>query len=260
MLSERQLGLVFERPLGCQSGREVVCKKISSYKLFMSNPQNLVKNQLAAFGANLKSRRLQRGWTLDDLASRSELSKPFLSRLESGDRQASIAAVLTLSQVFGVSLAEMFETQVALEPCLVVRKSDGVPHRAQGLTYVPLSQAGHSFNLRPIRVTVFSPSATGRNTTAMRGEEWIYVLSGEITLSLAGEKYELGAGDAVHFDSRLPHRVIPRSKTAPEILLVSSPLTLERKVAGQTFLPSSARRAIPLLEITDRNRELPPRS
>ena len=225
----------------------------------MSKSQNLVKNQLAAFGANLKARRLKKGWTLDDLAQRSELSRPFLSRLESGDRQASIAAVLTLAQVFDVSLAEMFETQVALEPCLIVRKSEAVAHRAQGLTYVPLSQAGHSFNLRPIRVTV-SPERDGREHYRHEGEEWIYVLSGKITLSLAGEKYDLDAGDAVHFDSRLPHRVLPRSTTAPEILLVASPLALERKVAGQTFLASSAKRAIPILEINDRVRELPPRS
>jgi quercetin dioxygenase-like cupin family protein len=225
----------------------------------MSKSQNLVQNQLAAFGANLKARRLQKGWTLEDLAQRSELSRAFISRLESGDRQASIAAVLTLSQVFGVSLAEMFETQIAMEPCLIVRKSEAVAHRAQGLTYVPLSQAGHSFNLRPIRVTV-SPERNGHEHYRHEGEEWIYVLSGEITLSLAGERYDLAAGDAVHFDSRLPHRVIPRSKKAPEILLVSSPLALERKVAGQMFLPSNAKRAIPMLEITDNTRELPPRS
>ena len=225
----------------------------------MSKPQNLVKNQLAAFGANLRARRLQKGWTLEELALQSGLSKPFLSRLESGNRQASIAAVLTLSQVFNVSITEMFETQIALEPCLIVRKSETVAHRAQGLTYVPLSQAGHSFNLRPIRVTV-SPERDGHEHFRHEGEEWIYVLSGEITLSLADEKYDLDAGDAVHFDSRLPHRVIPRSKTAPEILLVSSPLALERKVAGQAFLPSSAKRAIPMLEITDHTRELPPRS
>ena len=126
----------------------------------MTKPNTLVKDQLAAFGSNLKQRRLERGWTFDDLAKRSGLSKPFLSRLESGDRQASIAAVLTLSQVFELSLAEMFETQVALDPCLIVRKAEAVPREAYGLTYVPLSQAGHLFNLRPIRVTV-SPSRTG---------------------------------------------------------------------------------------------------
>jgi transcriptional regulator with XRE-family HTH domain len=221
----------------------------------MTKPKKLVKDQLAAFGANLKQHRMRKGWTLDELAKRSDLSKPFLSRLESGDRQASIAAVLTLSEVFGLSLAEMFETQVALDPCLIVRKSDTAPREAYGLSYVPLSQAGHLFNLRPIRVTV-SPDRTGNEHYRHEGEEWIYVLSGQITLSLAGERYDLDAGDAVHFDSRLPHRVIPRGKKAPEILLVASPLSLERRAAANTYTLTNSKRAIPLLELADNPREL----
>lgn len=221
----------------------------------MTKPHTLVQNQLTSFGANLKQHRLQNGWTLDDLAKRSGLSKPFLSRLESGDRQASISAVLTLSQIFGVSLASMFETHVALEPCLIVRKAEAISRDAYGLTYVPLSQAGHHFNLRPIRVTV-SLDRTGNEHYRHEGEEWIYVLSGKITLSLADEKYDLDPGDAVHFDSRLPHRVLARGKTAPEILLVASPLTLERRVAASTFSPSKVRRAIPPLEMGDHVREL----
>jgi transcriptional regulator with XRE-family HTH domain len=225
----------------------------------MTKPANLVKEQLAAFGANLKQRRLRNEWTLDELAERSGLSATFLSRLESGDRQASIAAVLTLSQVFGVSLNLMFETQIALEPCLIVRKSETVPRDAYGLTYVPLSQAGHMFNLRPIRVTV-SPERTGDEHYRHEGEEWIYVLSGKIRLSLAGETYDLDQGDAVHFDSRLPHRVTARSKTAPEILLVASPLSLERNAAAPTVSAGNTHRAIPRLEASDYALELSPPS
>ena len=221
----------------------------------MAKLNNLVKDQLAAFGANLKQHRLRQGWTLEDLAKRSGLSKPFLSRLESGDRQASIAAVLTLSQAFGLSLAEMFETQVALDPCLIVRKAEAAPREAYGLSYVPLSQAGHLFNLRPIRVTV-SLDRKGTEHFRHEGEEWIYVLSGEISLSLAGQTYDLASGDAVHFDSRLPHRVIGRGKKAPEILLVASPLSMERRAAATTFSLTNSTRAIPPLELADYPREL----
>jgi len=60
----------------------------------------------------------------------------------------------------------------------------------------------------------------------------------------------------VHFDSRLPHRVIARSKKAPEILLVASPLSLERRTAATTFSLNHASRAIPLLEIGAKTRGL----
>jgi transcriptional regulator with XRE-family HTH domain/uncharacterized RmlC-like cupin family protein len=229
--------------------------KKSGYSFTMTKQNKLVKDQLAAFGANLKEHRQRKGWTLEDLAKRSNLSRPFLSRLESGDRQASIAAVLTLCEVFGLSMAEMFETQVALDPCLIVRKSDAAPREALGLSYTPLSQAGHLFNLRPIRVTV-AADRTGNEHYRHDGEEWIYVLSGQISLSLAGQMYDLEAGDAIHFDSRLPHRVIPRSKKAPEILLVASPLSLERRAAGTTFSLNNSNRAIPLLDIGDSAKEL----
>jgi len=217
----------------------------------MKKPRSLVDSQLSAFGVNLKQHRLAKGWTLEDLAGRSGLSVPFLSRLESGDRQASIAAVLTLSAIFGVSLESMFETRIEMEPCLIVRRAEAAPRDAAGLRYVALSQAGRHFNLRPIKVTV-SLDRAGREHYRHDGEEWIYVLSGKLTLSLAGRTYDLDAGDAVHFDSRFPHRIIARGKVAPEILLVASPLEMERRRADLGRLTGRTKRAIPLLELQDR--------
>jgi transcriptional regulator with XRE-family HTH domain len=182
-----------------------------------------IQLQLDSFGARLKELRRQRAWTLQELADRSRLSKTFLSRLESGDRQASIAAVLTLARVFGVSLASMFETQLAVEPCLIVRGAELVSKTANGLTCAPLSHAQRFFNLQPIRLSV-SPRRKGRDHFQHEGEEWIYLLSGRLTLSLAGKTYELEPGDAAHFDSKLPHRLIARGNREAELLLVASPL------------------------------------
>lgn len=55
--------------------------------------------ELAMLGSRLRGLRSARGWTLEELAERSGLSKPFLSRLESGTRHPSVAAVLTLVRI-----------------------------------------------------------------------------------------------------------------------------------------------------------------
>src|SRR3984893_15964981 len=98
-------------------------------------------------------------------------------------------AVLTLSRVFGVSLASMFETELAMEPCIIVRAAEGVPQAANGLHYTPLSNTHHFFNLQPMHVTI-SPTRPGMEHYKHDGE-WIYLLSGRLTLSLAGKTYDL---------------------------------------------------------------------
>jgi len=206
-----------------------------------------IQSQLGSFGTRLQELRLRRNWTLQELADQSGLSKAFLSRLESGDRQASIAAVLTLSRIFGVSLASLFESELATDPCVIVRRAEAIERKANGLAYVPLSKASRFFNLQPIRVRV-SRSRRGKEHYHHEGEEWIYILSGSLTLSLAGNTYELAPGDAAHFDSRLPHRLIARGAADAEVLLVASPISQSVPLSR----PSSREwRAIPRLGLAD---------
>lgn len=175
-----------------------------------------------SFGARLKELRSEQGWTLAQLSRLSGLSKPFLSRLESGDRQASIAAALTLARIFKVSLDFLFESPLASVPCLVVRAEDTIVRRANGLTYAALSNPDRLLGLQPVLVTV-SADRPGHEHFQHEGEEWLHVLSGSLTLSLAGDAYDLEPGDSAHFDSRLPHRLIARGSREVKLLLVASP-------------------------------------
>jgi transcriptional regulator with XRE-family HTH domain len=213
-----------------------------------------IQSQLCSFGAQLRELRRKRGWTLEELACRSGLSKPFLSRLESGGRQASIAAALTLASVFEVSLASLFESQLATEPCVIVRGADAVVKEINGLKYVPLSNAGRFFNLQPIKVTV-PVSRRGNEHYHHAGEEWVYLLSGALTLSLAGKTYNLVPGDTAHFDSRLPHRLIATGKNDAEVLLVAAPAS----DSGQVMLPAnSEHRAIAPMRLLEFKPQSPP--
>jgi transcriptional regulator with XRE-family HTH domain len=211
--------------------------------------EDQIQSQLSSFGARLRELRLKRGWTLEELACRSHLSKAFLSRLESGGRQASIAAALTLSRIFDVSLASLFESPQETQPCVIVRGADAVQKNINGLKYTPLSKAGRFFNLQPIKVTV-PVSRRGDEHYRHDGEEWIYVISGALTLSLAGKIYDLKPGDAAHFDSQLPHRLMAKGKKDAKVLLVASPVA----GSGQTLLPAASQhRAIPAIRLLNFN-------
>jgi transcriptional regulator with XRE-family HTH domain len=180
--------------------------------------------ELASLGERLRSLRSARGWTLEELAERSGLSKPFLSRLESSTRQPSIAAVLSLARVFDVPMGSLFEPLNADESCIVIRANDVKVRQGEGISYAPLSSASR-FNLQPIELLV-SPSRHGSERYQHEGEEWVFVLSGRLRLLLGEKEYDIATGDAAHFDSRLPHRLEALDGRDAKIILVACPIPI----------------------------------
>lgn len=184
------------------------------------------KAELAGLGGRLRELRLERDWTLDELAERSGLSKPFLSRLEGGSRQPSIAAILTLARVFAVSVGILFEPVSSDDSCIVVRAKDAAVRQGRGISYAAMS-AGSRFSLQPMRVAVRA-DRVGDERFRHEGEEWLYVLSGRVKLSLGEREYIIESGDAAHFDSRLPHRLDALDGSDASVILVACPIPIAR--------------------------------
>lgn len=180
---------------------------------------------LAMFGDRLHVLRMHRGWTLEELAERSGLSKPFLSRLEGGSRQPSIAAVMTLARVFGVSMASLFETAGENESSVVVRAEAAPVHQGEGIAYAALSNISRYANLQPIRLVV-SASRQGQERYQHEGEEWVFVLAGRLRLLLGDKQHDLNPGDAAHFDSRQPHRLVALDGKDAQVLVVACPIPI----------------------------------
>ncbi len=208
----------------CQKGNFYVAKQATrGYPPGNMDGESDITTQLAGLGFRLHELRAERGWTLEELAERTGLSKPFLSRLEAGDRQPSIAAVLTLAQAFGVGVGTMFDQAQAAEPCVVIRRGAAAVRRNDGLTYAPLSNTGRFANLQPMKITV-SHRRKGDEQYQHEGEEWVYVLAGRLRILVAGATYDLEPGDSAHFDSRQPHRLSALDGRDAELILVACPV------------------------------------
>ena len=176
--------------------------------------------ELTKLGTRLRHLRSQRGWTLEDLANRAGVSEAYLSRLEGGDRQPSLAVLFSLAQAFGIALPSLFEPETQEATCVVIRAGSTASQPGHGLSYQPLSGGDRFTNLQPIRVTV-SIDRPGDCLYEHDGEEWLYVLSGQLGLVFSDEAYTLSTGDAAHFDARRPHRLLATGETEAEIILVA---------------------------------------
>jgi len=170
-----------------------------------------MSDELARIGPRLRAARRERGWTLDDLASRASLSASTLSRLESGKRQASLELLLPLTRQLGIRIDDLLGDEA---PDPRVRRT---VIRRDGLVIAPLTLEGSP--IRTYKIT-YPASATAPEPRVHDGFEWIYVLSGRLRLRLGEQDLTLARGEAAEFDTRVPHAMSAAGGRPAEVLSI----------------------------------------
>jgi transcriptional regulator with XRE-family HTH domain len=174
---------------------------------------------LVSIGERLRAARDRAGLTLDQTAELSGLSKAHLSRLESAERQPSIAALLSLADALGTAVSALLGEQQA-GTALVLSTDDQTRRQSKGLSIASASGYPGSSALEALRITV-QPDRPFSAPARHRGEEWLYVLHGILRLEYDGAIHHLGPGVAAHFDADRPHRL--GTEAGPvEVLLVAA--------------------------------------
>jgi transcriptional regulator with XRE-family HTH domain len=181
-----------------------------------------LETELVRLGARLKTLRAERGWTLDDLAARADLSPPYLSRLEAGDRQPSLAALISLAQAFELPLTALFEAEARVPSLVTVtRAGSATRHAGNEIEYVPLTGGNRLTHLNAVLLTI--PAI--RKSTELHhhdSEELVFILSGRAVLTVADERITLETGDSATYDARHPHRMDALDNQPTRVLLVAS--------------------------------------
>ena len=147
-------------------------------------------------GSRLRRVREQRGLTLTEVAVLAGMSKSTLSRLETGQRRASLELLLPLAQTYRVPLDDLVGAPEVGDPRIRLK-----PRRVNGRTVLPLTRPGGIQAWKIIIPTAQSDPAPRTH----EGFEWLYVLSGRLRLILGHQDVILGVGEAAEFDTQVPH-------------------------------------------------------
>ncbi len=155
-------------------------------------------DELTQLGPRLRAARQRRGMTLENLAGRAGMSVSTLSRLESGKRQASLELLLPLTRQLGIRVDDL------LAPPTRDPRVHRTPVTRGGMTIAPLTRA--ESDVRAFKIT-YRPDAPVREPQVHDGHEWLYVLSGKLSLELGEQHLTLEPGEAAEFDTTVPHRM-----------------------------------------------------
>ncbi len=174
---------------------------------------------LSSIAESLREERSRAGLTLDQLAQRADLSTAHLSRLESGDRQPSVAALISLSRALGVSMSTLLGERRG-DPAIATYPAGTPARESNGLTIAPCSGFPGSTTLEALQIRI-SPDREPPEPAGHRGEEWIYVVAGRLRLEFDGQVHLLDPGSTAHFDANRPHRLGAEGGPA-EVLVVAA--------------------------------------
>jgi transcriptional regulator with XRE-family HTH domain len=178
-------------------------------------------------GEKIKQLRERRGLSLKEVADATGFSTALLSQMENHLVSPSLGSIIKLAKALDVRVGDFFgETQG--EPFALVRKDErktvsrfaskeGVSY---GYSYESLGFEKKNRRMEPFIVTLEPATLKTSKTSVHEGEEFIFVLDGEMEVIFGDHTDVLYPGDSIYYDSNIPHRVQCHQDKVTRILAV----------------------------------------
>ncbi|MFC4588587.1 helix-turn-helix domain-containing protein [Sphaerisporangium corydalis] len=187
-----------------------------------------------AVGARMRRFRKERGLTLRGLSTRSGLSIGFLSQVERGISSIGLTALNGVAAALDRGVAEFFDDEgtsddhppsVARLPShfTLTRAETAATEYVSGRqTYRMLSARGAGLLLEPLLVHI-APGGRREDAYGHAGEEFAFVLEGELLYGVDGVEHRLYPGDSVHLRSTVPHTMYNDTDRVTTVVSVVTP-------------------------------------
>ncbi len=170
------------------------------------------------FGAMVRKLREARQWSAEDLAHKTGQTPDFISQVESDQLSPSVGFILRMAKAMEVDPGTFLskEEQATIRD----RRAQAYYQRTQNYSYTTLTPDGENSHLRAFMVTIEPQLDHKPVAYKHEGEEFIFVMSGDLELTLGSKKQKLKTGESVHFNSDVPHKLKSISNEPTQCLVV----------------------------------------
>ncbi|MBU1568799.1 MAG: cupin domain-containing protein [Proteobacteria bacterium] len=178
-------------------------------------------------GQRIKDLRIARGLSREDVARKSGISEETIASIESHLVSPPLGNLVSLAQVFEVSVGDFFGEKGDSSFC-IVRSGDRKPvsrfnssdGKSSGYSYEALGQQKKIKQMEPFLVTLTPAEVRQAEPNQHIGEEFLFVLEGRVEVKLMDHTDILNPGDSIYYDSTMPHIVACHGDQPATILAV----------------------------------------
>ena len=177
-------------------------------------------------GERVKRAREKRGLGLLDISRRTGIDVTLLSEIEEGQSAPPLGTIIKLAKALEMKMG-YFISGDELRPFTIVRRGDrkvvsrydSKRDKHYGYGYESLAPYKNDRHMEPFLVTL-QPAITEGERSTHDGQEFIFVLTGSMEVRLGDEIHVLEPGDAIYYDSTVPHLVKCHGQETTRILAV----------------------------------------
>ena len=174
-----------------------------------------------AVGVRLRQLRSNRDLSLTQVANAIGISVGFLSALERSSMSASVGTLRKLARFYKTNILEFFDPSQSSSRVVSVNKrkvlTAGPGVRMELLAWGNTVMEPHLFRI--------GPGAGSGESYSHEGEEFLFVMRGQLLISVEGEEYKLKTGDSFYFESTTRHQWRNPGKTETSVLWINTPPT-----------------------------------
>ena len=171
-------------------------------------------------GTKIKQLRLVNDLTLEELASRSELTNGFLSQVERNLTSPSISTLEDILEALGTNLSQFFQEEP--DEKVVFTKDDFFVDERDDHTIAWIVPNAQKNDMEPILLTI-KPKGKSQTMTSYNGQEFGYVLKGTIELVIENRHCRVKAKETFYLDGSRNHYLYNPGEKEAQVLWVTTP-------------------------------------
>jgi len=181
-------------------------------------------------GHKIKGIRESKNISIEEVAERSGLSAEQVISIENDEHLPSLGPLIKIARALGVRLGTFLDDNDDLGPVVCraeererdhsISFSNGAAAARKNMEYFSLAKQKSGRHMEPFFIDVAPCEEKDFVSSAHEGEEFIYVMEGEIGIDYGKEKYTLKEGDSIYYDSIVKHHVHGAPGKSAKILAV----------------------------------------
>ena len=189
-----------------------------------------MRNNNTVVGSKIRRLRESKNISIEEMAERSGLSIEQINSIENDQNLPSLGPLIKIARALGVRLGTFMDDNDELGPVITRAKdreadssisfSNGATDARKHMEYHPLAQQKAGRHMEPFIIDINPEDAPDFQLSAHEGEEFIYVMKGEVEIVYGKETYSLTEGDSIFYDSIVKHHVHGAPGKSAKILAV----------------------------------------